>query len=67
MMPTGLAIVGVSKKALSFCDKADLPRCFFDFSEMAKMNDDGYFPYTPATNLLRGLRASVDMLLGRTR
>ena len=36
---------------------------FFDFSEMAKMNDDGYFPYTPATNLLRGLRASVDMLL----
>ena len=63
MMPTGLAIVGVSKKALSLCDKADLPRCFFDFSEMAKMNDDGYFPYTPATNLLRGLRASVDMLL----
>ena len=45
------------------CDKADLPRCFFDFSEMARMNDDGYFPYTPATNLLRGLRASVDMLL----
>ena len=63
MMPTGLAIVGVSQKALALCDKADLPRCFFDFAEMAKMNDAGYFPYTPATNLLRGLRASVDMLL----
>ena len=63
MMPTGLAIVGVSKRALSLCEKANLPRYFFDFSEMARMNDDGYFPYTPSTNLLRGLRASVDMLL----
>ena len=40
-----------------------LAEMFFDFSEMARMNDDGYFPYTPATNLLRGLRASVDLLL----
>ena len=63
MMPTGLAIVGVSKRALASCSKSDLPKCFFDFSEMARMNDDGYFPYTPATNLLRGLRASVDLLL----
>ncbi len=63
MMPTGLAIVGVSKRASSLCEKANLPRCFFDFSTMARMNDDGYFPYTPSTNLLRGLRASVDLLL----
>lgn len=63
MLPTGLAIVGVSQKALSMADAADLPRCFFDFRDMIKTNAQGYFPYTPATTLLRGLRASVDLLL----
>ena len=41
-----------------------LPRCFFDFADMIRTNKDGFFPYTPATTLLRGLRASVDLLLG---
>ncbi len=63
MMPTGLAIVGVSEKALTKCNKSNLPTCFFDFNEMAKFNNDGYFPYTPATTLMRGLRTSIDMLL----
>ena len=63
MMPTGLAIVCVSEKALQAGNTASLPRCFFDFKEMAKHNAQGYFPYTPAATLLRGLRASVDMLL----
>lgn len=63
MMPTGLAILGVSRKALDAGKSARLPRCFFDFADMLKFNGTGYFPYTPATTLLRGLRASVDLLL----
>ncbi len=63
MMPTGLAIVCVSEKALGAGQTAALPRCFFDFKDMLKNNAQGYFPYTPAATLLRGLRASVDMLL----
>lgn len=63
MLPTGLAIVAVSQKALACYGSAELPRCFLDFGDMIKMNADGYFPYTPATTLLRGLRASIDLLL----
>jgi alanine-glyoxylate transaminase/serine-glyoxylate transaminase/serine-pyruvate transaminase len=63
MLPTGLAIVCVSEKALACCRNAKLPRCFFDYEDMRKANAQGYFPYTPAATLLRGLRASVDMLL----
>lgn len=63
MLPTGLAIVGVSPAAIEASRSARLPRCFFDFNDMIKTNAQGYFPYTPATTLLRGLRASVDMLL----
>lgn len=63
MLPAGLAIVCVSEKALEAGRSASLPRCFFDFKDMIKANAQGYFPYTPATTLLRGLRASVDMLL----
>jgi len=63
MLPTGLAIVCASEKALAAIEKAKLPRCFFDFRDMIKANSQGYFPYTPATTLLRGLRASIDMLL----
>jgi alanine-glyoxylate transaminase/serine-glyoxylate transaminase/serine-pyruvate transaminase len=63
MLPTGLAIVAVSQKALAAHKSATCPRCFFDFADMIRTNKDGFFPYTPATTLLRGLRASVDMLL----
>jgi len=63
MLPTGLAIVGVSQKALAARNTSDLPVCFFSFDDMIKANSTGYFPYTPAVTLLRGLRASVDMLL----
>ena len=63
MMPTGLAIVGVSQKALDRCDTSDLPVCFFSYDDMIKANATGYFPYTPAATLLRGLRKSIDMLL----
>lgn len=63
MLPTGLAIVCVSEKAIKAGETAKLPRCFFDYRDMMKSNAQGYFPYTPAATLLRGLRASVDMLL----
>lgn len=62
MLPTGLAIVAVSPKALEAHKTAKCPRCFFDFADMIRTNKDGYFPYTPATTLMRGLRASLDTL-----
>jgi len=62
MLPAGLAIVAASQKALEAGRKANCPRCFFDFEDMLCLNRDGYFPYTPATTLLRGLRESLDML-----
>jgi len=62
MLPTGLAIVAVSQKALAARKEAKLRRCFFDFDDMIKTNAQGYFPYTPATTLLHGLRASLDII-----
>jgi alanine-glyoxylate transaminase/serine-glyoxylate transaminase/serine-pyruvate transaminase len=64
MLPTGLAIVAASQKALDAHKTAKCPRCFYDFADMIRTNKDGYFPYTPATTLMRGLRASIDTLLG---
>jgi len=62
MLPTGLAIICVSQKALEARTAAKLPRTFFSWDDMMKFNADGYFPYTPATTLLRGLRAALDMI-----
>jgi alanine-glyoxylate transaminase/serine-glyoxylate transaminase/serine-pyruvate transaminase len=63
MLPTGLAIVAASQKALAARQTARLARCYFDFEDQIRFNDQGFFPYTPATTLLYGLRESVDMLL----
>ncbi|MEJ1158655.1 aminotransferase class V-fold PLP-dependent enzyme [Prosthecomicrobium sp. N25] len=62
MLPTGLAIIAVSQKALEAHKSSKMHRCFFSFEDMSKFNKDGYFPYTPATTLLRGLRASLDLM-----
>ena len=62
MLPTGLGILAVSDKALEAHRSSKVERCFFSFEDMMKHNDNGYFPYTPATQLLRGLRASLDLL-----
>ena len=66
MLPAGLGILGVSDKALA-ANRAladdGMARCYFSFEDMIRLNDTGYFPYTPATQLLRGLRVSLDMLL----
>lgn len=68
MLPAGLGILGASDKALEANRavgnaNAGMSRCYFSFEDMIKLNDTGYFPYTPATQLLRGLRVSLDMLL----
>ncbi|MEM1371212.1 MAG: aminotransferase class V-fold PLP-dependent enzyme [Pseudomonadota bacterium] len=63
MLPTGLGILAVSQKALDASQTSKMNRAFFTFEDMIRTNDQGYFPYTPATQLLRGLRASLDMLL----
>jgi len=63
MLPTGLGILAVSNKALEAAKSSTMQRCYFSFADMIKNNDNGYFPYTPATQLLRGLRASLDLLL----
>jgi len=63
MLPPGLSFNAVSAKALAASKDAKLPRSFWDWSEMIAPNKDGYFPYTPATNLLYGLREALAMLL----
>jgi alanine-glyoxylate transaminase/serine-glyoxylate transaminase/serine-pyruvate transaminase len=62
MLPAGLAIVGVSPKALAAMETAKLPRCFLDFRDMLATNAKGGYPYTPPVQLLYGLGASLDML-----
>lgn len=62
MMPAGLSLLGVSEKALGAARTARSRRCYFDFADMAKMNADGYFPYTPPTQLFHGLRAALGLL-----
>src|SRR6188508_1629534 len=56
MLPPGLSFNAISAKALAASKTAKLPRSFWDWSDMIASNKDGYFPYTPATNLLYGLR-----------
>ena len=63
MLPAGLGIVCVSRRALERQKSATCRRVFFDFADMQKANATGYFPYTPALSLLYGLRESLDMLL----
>lgn len=62
MLATGMAILGVSQKAMHASKSAGLSRTFFDFADMANANAKGGFPYTPPLQLLYGLRASLDML-----
>ncbi|WP_135503282.1 aminotransferase class V-fold PLP-dependent enzyme [Roseovarius aestuariivivens] len=66
MLPAGLGFLGVSAKALEAnkaLSNSGMSRCYFSFEDMIKLNDTGYFPYTPATQLLRGPRCSLDMML----
>jgi alanine-glyoxylate transaminase / serine-glyoxylate transaminase / serine-pyruvate transaminase len=62
MLPPGLSFNAISPKALAAAKAAKLPRSFWDWEEMLAINDKGFFPYTPSTNLLQGLKVAIDML-----
>jgi len=62
MLPPGLSFNAISPKALAASAQAKLPRSYWDWKEMIAINANGYFPYTPATNLLYGLHEALDML-----
>jgi len=63
MLPPGLGLNAVSDKALAASKSARLPKSYWDWDAMIDLNPSGFFPYTPATNLLYGLRESIQMLL----
>jgi alanine-glyoxylate transaminase/serine-glyoxylate transaminase/serine-pyruvate transaminase len=63
MLPPGLAFNAVSDKALAASGSARLPRSYWRWDEIIASNRDGYFPYTPPTNLLYGLHEAIAMLL----
>jgi alanine-glyoxylate transaminase/serine-glyoxylate transaminase/serine-pyruvate transaminase len=63
MLPPGLGFNAISKKAIAASKTNRTPRSYWDWEEMLKTNVTGFFPYTPATNLLYGLREAIAMLL----
>ena len=64
MLPAGMALVCFSRRALAAAKNAGCKRCFLDIADHIATNKDGFFPYTPSAPMLRGLRASIDLLLG---
>ena len=62
MLPPGLSFNAVGEKALAAHGRATLPRAYWDWSPVLAANEKGFFPYTPATNLLYGLKEALAML-----
>ncbi len=62
MLPPGLGFNAVSAKALAAAKRATLPRAYWDWQPMIAAAESGFFPFTPATNLLLGLKESIAML-----
>lgn len=62
MLPPGLAFCAVSERALERAAGAGAPRAYWDWEEMLRANESGFFPYTPATSLLFGLEEALAML-----
>ena len=62
MLPPGLGINAVSEKALAASKAARLPRAYWDWEAMITANQTGFFPYTPPTNLLFGMREALQMI-----
>ena len=62
MLPPGLSFNAVSDQALEASRTSGQPRSYWDWQDMLGPNENGFFPYTPATNLLYGLREAIDML-----
>lgn len=63
MLPPGLSFNAVSAKALAASKQASMPRAYWRWDDMLTSNATGFFPFTPATNLLYGLREAIHMLL----
>ena len=63
MLPPGLGFNAVSEKARAAARSARLPKAYWDWEPMIRDNAGGFFPFTPATNLLYGLREALEMLL----
>ncbi len=62
MMPPGLSFNAISEKAIAAQKSAQLPKSYWSWNDMLAANRSGFFPYTPATNLLYGLREAIAML-----
>ena len=62
MLPPGLSFNAISQKALKAAGTSGLPKSYWGWDEMLSMNEKGFFPYTPATNLLYGLDVAIQML-----
>jgi alanine-glyoxylate transaminase/serine-glyoxylate transaminase/serine-pyruvate transaminase len=62
MLPPGMSFNAISEKALAANAHARLPRSYWDWQEMLKPNRSGFFPYTPPTNLMYGLREALRMM-----
>jgi alanine-glyoxylate transaminase/serine-glyoxylate transaminase/serine-pyruvate transaminase len=62
MLPAGLGILAVSEKAIEASKAATSRRAYFEFRDMLTLNETGYFPYTPPTQLFHGLRKSLDRI-----
>jgi len=63
LLPPGLSFNAISSKALEASKKAKLPKSYWEWGPMLKNNENGFFPYTPATNLFYGLDEAINMLL----
>jgi alanine-glyoxylate transaminase/serine-glyoxylate transaminase/serine-pyruvate transaminase len=62
MLPPGLSFNAISEKARKAAKAAKMPRSFWDWEDMLAANATGYFPYTPATNMLQGLKVAIELL-----
>src|SRR5580700_9677503 len=62
MLPPGMSFNALSDKALAAAKKSNLPKSFWAWDDMLTMNKIGFFPYTPATQMLQGLAVSIEML-----
>lgn len=62
MLPPGMSFNAISQKALEASKTARLPRCYWDWNDMLSTNQNGFFPYTPATNLFYALDEALNIM-----